>query len=259
MSCITRNEALKRMSELHATGAIDWVNLQPKMAQANEVITEALNKSDNPVVAFSGGKDSIVVLDLVRRANLKVPGVFCNTGNEYPETIEFVGSLDNIVWLDPIKSFWQCVKEYGMPGIKSKAKRHGNQCCNFLKEKPANNYYKENEVDLVFTGLTMDESRNRMMMLKRMGNYYWNKTEERFKCHPIHDWSEAEVWTYIKWLKIPYNPIYDLGIRRCGCRLCTAYISWQDMTSLYDVKDTKLLLKKLGQSNLDRWDSPGDL
>jgi len=274
MPCITKNEALKRMSELHTTGAIDWVNLQPKIAQANEVITEALNKSDNPVVAFSGGKDSIVVLDLVRRINLKVSGVFCNTGNEYPETIEFVRSLDNIVWLDPIKSFWQCVKEYGMPVIKTKAKRHGNQCCNFLKEKPAIDYYTENDVDLVFTGLTADESRSRMMVLKRMSEKiydddekvigwipkaYLNKTENRFKCHPIAFWSEAEVWTYIKWLRISYNPIYDMGIRRCGCRFCTAYISWQDMTSLYNIKDTKLLLKKLGQSNLDRWDSPGDL
>ena len=253
MPCITRNQALKRMNTLYETGAIDFINLQPKIQEAKQIITESLSKSDNPVVAFSGGKDSIVVLDLVRSVQNDILGAFCNTGNEYPETVEFVKTVDNVVWLEPLKSFWNCVKDYGMPVMKSKAKSHGNQCCNWLKEKPAINYYKDHNVDLVFTGLTMDESRNRMMMLKRMGNYYWHKSEKRFKCHPIHDWSEKEVWTYIKWLKLPYNPIYDLGIRRCGCRFCTAYLSWEDMTSLYNIKDTKLLLKKLGQNNLDSW------
>lgn len=241
------------MNKLYDTGAIDWMKLQPKIKDAKNIIQTALDENNNPVVAFSGGKDSIVVLDLVRNVKHNTIGAFCNTGNEYPETIEFVKGVENVVWLNPIKSFWQCVKEYGMPVIKSKAKRHGNQCCNFLKEKPALNYYNENNINLVFTGLTMDESRNRMMMLKRMGNYYYHKSEKRFKCHPIHNWSESEVWTYIKWLKLPYNPIYDLGIRRCGCRFCTAYISWKDMTALYNIRDTKLLLKKLGQDNLDKW------
>jgi len=246
------------MNKLYDTGAIEWIKLQPKVEDAKNTIIKALDENDNPTIAFSGGKDSIVVLDLVRKVNENITGTFCNTGNEYPETIEYVKLIDNITWLDPIKSFWQCVKEYGMPVIKSKAKRHGNQCCNFLKEKPAIDYYKANDIDLVFTGLTMDESRNRMMMLKRMGNYYYHKSEKRFKCHPIHNWSEKEVWTYIKWLKLPYNPIYDMGIKRCGCRFCTAYISWKDMTALYNTKDTKLLLKKLGQDNLDKWNKYTD-
>lgn len=244
---------MRRMDKLYSTGSIDFVNLQPKIEMAKEIIRTALSNSTEPIVAFSGGKDSVVVLNLVRSVIESIQGIFCNTGNEYPETVEFVKSAENIIWLDPLKSFWQCVKEYGMPVVKANAKSHGNQCCNWLKEKPAIEYYKEHGIDLVFTGLTMDESRNRMMMLKRMGNYYFHKKEERFKCHPIYDWTEKEVWTYIKWLKLPYNPIYDMGIRRCGCRFCTAYISWKDMTALYNTEDTKLLLKKLGQDNLDKW------
>ena len=257
MPCITKNQAMSRRDHLYSTGTIDWVNLQPKIEEAKEAISKALAESHNPVIAFSGGKDSLVVLDLIRAARPDVAGVFCNTGNEYPETIEFVGTIDNVRWLVPRKSFWQCVREYGMPVAKQTAKRHGNQCCEWLKEKPAIEYYKDNEVDLVFTGLTMSESRNRMMMLMRMGNYYWHKKEKRFKCHPIYNWSEKEVWTYIKWLKLHYNPIYDLGIRRCGCRYCTAYLSWRGMSALYDSNDTKLMLRKLGQSNLDRFIEDG--
>ena len=141
MPCITRNQALKRMNKLYDAGVIDWMKLQPKVQQAKNIIKKALKENNNSVIAFSGGKDSIVVFDIVRSIDSCVGGVYCNTGNEYPETVEFVKTIDNVVWLNPIKTFWQCVKEYGMPVIKSKAKRHGNQCCNFLKETPANNYY----------------------------------------------------------------------------------------------------------------------
>lgn len=253
MGCTSKYNHRERINQLKQSGQIDIVYLQPKIKQAQKIISDALDSSKNPVVAFSGGKDSIIVLDLVRKIDKHIMGVFCNTGNEYPETIEFVKTVDNIVWLDPVKSFWQCVKEYGLPEVKSQAKRHGNHCCLYLKEKPALDYYKDHNVDLVFTGLTMDESRNRMMMLKRMWPYYYHKAEKRFKCHPIHDWSEKDVWTYIKWYKLPYNPIYDLGIRRCGCRFCTAYIDWKEATSLYNIKDTKVLLEKMGQFTLDKW------
>lgn len=253
MGCITRQNTRDRLKQLHESGQIDIMYLQPKIKQAQTIIYDALTNSVNPVVAFSGGKDSIVVLDLVRKAQKTVHGIFCNTGNEYPETLEFVKTIDNVVWLDPLKSFWQCVKEYGLPETKSQAKRHGNHCCLYLKEKPALNYYSENNIDLVFTGLTMDESRNRMMMLKRMGPYYFHKAEKRYKCHPIYDWSEKDVWTYIKWYKLSYNPIYDLGIARCGCRFCTAYLSWKETTALYNIKDTKILLEKKGQLTLEKW------
>ena len=46
-------------------------------------------------ISFSGGKDSTVLLDLVRQVNYNIPGVFIDTGLEYPETKEFVKTIDN--------------------------------------------------------------------------------------------------------------------------------------------------------------------
>lgn len=217
---------------------------------AKEIIQDAFDLAEYPVIAFSSGKDSQVVLDLVRQINPDVEAVFCNTGNEYTETVPFARSFDNVTELHPEKTFWQCFKEYGMPVVKSKAKRHGNACCFWLKEKPSRDYYKSVGVDLVFTGLTAAESRNRMMMLKRMGHTYFAKTEKLYKCHPIHDWSEDQVWQYIRMKELEYNPIYDLGIPRCGCRFCTAYLSWKEVTALYNEKDTQVLMKKLGNAVL---------
>ncbi len=237
MRCITLQEANANRNRIATISS-----LMPKIEWAKLMIKYALGHSDNPIIAFSGGKDSLVVLHLVRQVKKDVPGLFGNTLNEYAETVEYVREIDNIHEVTPEKTFWQCVKEYGLPGVKSKAKRHGNQCCNWLKEKPSHKFNKQNDVDLTFMGLTMSESRNRFMMLKRMGPYYWHKAEKLHKCHPIYDWTVQDVWDYIDWFKLSYNPIYDMGIPRCGCRFCTAYLSWEETTALYDPRDTKLLL-----------------
>lgn len=70
-------------------------------------------------ISFSGGKDSTVLLDLVRNeCGLDdVPAVFCDTGLEYPEIREFVKTYDNVIWLKPKKNFKQVIKEYGYPFI----------------------------------------------------------------------------------------------------------------------------------------------
>lgn len=72
-------------------------------------------------VSFSGGKDSTVLLDLVRRIYPEVPAVFVNTGLEYPEIRDFVKSIDNVVWLKPKMNFVEVIKKYGYPLIGKEA------------------------------------------------------------------------------------------------------------------------------------------
>jgi len=68
-------------------------------------------------VSFSGGKDSTVLLTLVREMYPNVPAVFCDTGLEYPEIREFVKTWDNVVWLKPKMNFRQVIEKYGYPMI----------------------------------------------------------------------------------------------------------------------------------------------
>ena len=68
-------------------------------------------------VSFSGGKDSTVLLDIVRnRLGYKdIPAVFVDTGLEYPEIREFVKTFDNVVWLKPKMQFRKVIETYGYP------------------------------------------------------------------------------------------------------------------------------------------------
>lgn len=68
-------------------------------------------------VSFSGGKDSIVLLDLVRQINPDIKGVYIDTGLEYPEIKEFVKSIENIEVIRPKLSFKQVIEQYGYPMV----------------------------------------------------------------------------------------------------------------------------------------------
>ncbi len=232
------------------------------MMEALNIIEEALSGSIKPVVAFSGGKDSTVILDLVRKIDKTVPGVFCNTGVELPQTKKYVRSLDNIFEIqnETKETFWSIVEKEGFPGIKGKDTGSGrlNRCCLVLKDRPMKKFIKENDIDLVFTGLTMDESRQRMMFLMSNGNkgrVKLVKSWQVYKSHPIWNWSESRVWEYINENKLPYNDIYKppINAERCGCGPCTAYLPWKRNLSRENPKLLKVILEKQGQPQLENF------
>lgn len=72
---------------------------------------------DKCYISFSGGKDSTVLLHLVRELYPDIPAIFSNTGLEYPEIQSFAKSFDNVEVVTPKKNFKQILTEYGYPVI----------------------------------------------------------------------------------------------------------------------------------------------
>jgi len=93
--------------------------LNAKVTLSKKRIQEWLDHwEDQCYVAFSGGKDSTVLLNLVWSINPRIPAVFVDTGLEYPEIREFVKSFgDRVVWLKPKMPFNQVIEKYGYPVI----------------------------------------------------------------------------------------------------------------------------------------------
>jgi len=93
--------------------------LDIKVSMTQQRIREWINEFgvEGVYVSFSGGKDSTVLLHLVREMYPDVPAVFVDTGLEYPEIREFVRTFDNVEWLKPKMNFKQVIQKYGYPFI----------------------------------------------------------------------------------------------------------------------------------------------
>lgn len=79
---------------------------------------------DGVYVSFSGGKDSTVLLHIVRQEYPDVPAVFVDTGLEFPEIREFVRTFNNVEWIKPKKNFRQVIQDYGYPFISKEVSEY---------------------------------------------------------------------------------------------------------------------------------------
>lgn len=229
---------------------------QLKLAETKEIISHHFDEfGDQVAVAFSGGKDSEVVLHLCLQVMSNVPVVFNNTGVEYPQTVKFVAELQeswslNLIVTHPEKSFWDCVEQYGFP-LKSKRRgkaNRGARCCYWLKEKPMLQAIRENGWLGYFTGETASESYMRMFVARDKGTCSHLKDWNVCKIKPILWWTEDEVWQFIEDNNLPFNEAYKKGAKRIGCMPCTAYRDWESQLSITNPKLYMLIkLRKDGQ------------
>lgn len=92
--------------------------LEIKIAKSKLRIREWYDHFDGQVyVSFSGGKDSTVLLDLVRSEFPDVPAVFSDTGLEFPEVRTFIKTVPHVTWIKPDLTFRQVIEKHGYPVI----------------------------------------------------------------------------------------------------------------------------------------------
>lgn len=156
-------------------------------------------------VAYSGGKDSDVILDLVRRSGVKYMAHYHVTTCDPPELIRHIKSQADVIFDKPEITMWGLIKKKKMP-----PRRNARFCCEYLKERGG--------IDaIVVTGVRWEESTNRNN--RRMYETCFRHKQKRF-LNIIIDWSTTDVWNYIKANNLSYCSLYDEGFKRLGCVLC---------------------------------------
>ena len=177
-------------------------------------------------VAFSGGKDSMVLLELVKKAlpHNAFMVVFGDTKMEFPDTYKLVNIVEQQCKEDGI-AFYRVASHLGAEeawrlfGAPSTVLRW---CCSVMKSTPQTLKIrdilgKDNFVGADFVGVRAEESIKRS---EYEFESYGKKQKGQHSQNPILDWNSAEVWLYIYSRKLPINEAYKKGNTRAGCLFC---------------------------------------
>ena len=236
------------------------LSLEEKIKRSQELILEWYYQYKGMVyVAFSGGKDSTVLLHLVRSLKTckDVPAVFCDTGLEYPDIRKFALSQENVIALKPKMTFKQVIEKYGYPVISKEQAEYIRQYRNAKSEKTKRQRWygeggagkisekwkflvdapfkiSEQCCDIMKKGPSkkFEKETGRKPILGimatestlRLQKYYKGNcnafSAKRPQSTPIAFWTEEDIWNYIKKFNVSYCDIYDKGFERTGCMFC---------------------------------------
>ncbi len=204
------------------------------------------------------GKDSRVLLILVRSEYPDVPAVFCDTGMEFPEIRKFWKTQENVIVLRPKMNFRQVIEKFGYPVISKevaqkvdeirttksqtlKKKRlygdgNGNgrlplkwrklidmpfkisDRCCHIMKKNPFKRYEKETGRAAMVGSMAEESRLRETQYLQKGCNAFDAT--RPMSTPLAFWTSDDIWKYIKLHNMDYPSVYDLGYERTGCMFC---------------------------------------
>ena len=184
------------------------------------------NRIDVFYVAFSGGKDSVVTLDLVQRAlphdQFKV--LFGDTQMEFPDTYKLIETIKvdcenagiDFMISRADKTPGETWKEIGPPAQKMR------WCCSVHKTAPQilllrRVLGKSEFTGFAFVGVRADESATRS---KYEEINFGTKHRGQYDFYPVLDWSSAEIFTYIFTNDLLLNDTYRKGNSRAGCLVC---------------------------------------
>lgn len=200
-----------------------------RMLQDGERLALRMSPSTGYWVAFSGGKDSQVAYDLVKRACVKHAAFYSVTGNDAPESLYFMReNYPEVKWIHPKRKFFALVKSYGLPLCQRRF------CCERLKERVGMGH-------TVVLGIRAQESAKRAkygeVQIKSrriehkgkpksrdaqwlgMVEHQCIKGQDVVQVFPVYHFTEREIWDYIYENGLPINPVYQ-KYGRVGCMFC---------------------------------------
>lgn len=239
------------------------------------------------LLAYSGGKDSEVCLEICRRAGVPFEVMHTLTTADAPETVYHVRKVFRKLELEGVKceilhprykgnpaSMWSLIPQKLMPPVRTV-----RYCCQVLKEGHGKN-------QCMVLGVRREESQNRSDagVAELPGHTRANKqvfdfdngdermiavcqTKAKIKIHPIVEWSDRDVWSFLSDSKIEINPCYSMGFTRVGCVGCPMagkaryreFQLWPKFENLYRHSFARMLEERKARGKACQWKTADDV
>ncbi len=177
---------------------------------------ESLGEPDLVLVSFSGGKDSLVVLDTCIKyfGHERVVAVYVDTGVDFPSNREYVGEVEEKLGITIDKVYAPVKELVGEKGFPTRSDRWCTLVKNRAFYKALEKYLEKYRRILVVVGDRDTES------YKRSRKPPVRKRKKYLEVAPIKQWATIHVQLYICMNNLPENPLYRLGFYRLGCYIC---------------------------------------
>ena len=257
------------LKELTLFGEVDKVAVAVKRLQSFE-------PPDGYYLAFSGGKDSIVIKKLADLAGVKYDAHYNLTTVDPPELVRYIKDFHPDVEISrPNLTLWQLIPKKKMPPT-----RVVRYCCSELKEG-------NGKGRIVVTGVRWAESarrkanRNLVDIGERKTGVVLNDDNDEARrmvesCYrtqktlvnPIIDWTDDDVWEFIRLYELPYCELYDQGFKRLGCIGCpmtgevgmkSDFERWPKYKKQYIRSFEKMLEARRAAGLVNKWQTGQDV
>lgn len=177
-------------------------------------------------VCFSGGKDSTVLLHLVRRVLPEAPAGFFDSGAELADTLALMAATPNLTVIPAEPSLIEMCRAGGYWGAQTDTPDLEFDFGEHLIFEPSRQFRARHNLEVLALGLRAQESVGRWFNARRKGALYWHQGERVWHLCPLQDWSTDDIWAYIAVNEVPYNRAYDrmagLGMDRDQMRVSCA-------------------------------------
>lgn len=172
--------------------------LDVKIMKTKQRIREFVDRFGNEgvYISFSGGKDSTVLLDIVRSMYPNIEAVFSNTGLEFPEIVKFAMSFDNVTMVRPKRSFKDVIENEGYPIVSKKTSRMIKDLQNPTSKNAKSRKLYTSKYTLDADGNQTDKPNNsfrvadKWMYLVDAPFKVSNKCCDILKKNPLHDYEK---------------------------------------------------------------------
>lgn len=201
----------------------DIESLQDKLIQLDAVNILNITTDLFPgqlVFASSMGLEDQVLMDMICRHRLDIPVFTLDTGRLFNETYELLAQTEEKyqtkirVYFPDFHDVQQMTNQEGINLFYGSIEKR-KMCCRIRKLEPLKRALGNYQAWICGLRRSQSDYRGNSQAIE------WDSAHQMFKINPLINWSEQDVWDYIKANNVPYNKLHDRGYPSIGCACCT--------------------------------------